>query len=282
MVSVGVVIPAGLGGTALVVLIVIFLVAPKLTSTVLEGWLWILFSLIAISIQWLLVLWTTMRILFDLAAFALINFIAWVSNRLALRSPTSNASQVARLERRLRRATNWSSWIQYAKQIDEKLGKDKWKSEDESEEYDFEVLRNQLEELRKVRAEGPVEELMFFVRTIITRGNCHINNPALYQECYAGTKKLIDQYHNCVLEALKYIAESSVGIEQTLAFFEQVRHSFGKTALCLSGGGSLSMYHFGVVKALMEHGLLPTIISGSSGGSIVAGMLAVSLLFFVD
>ena len=35
------------------------------------------------------------------------------------------------------------------------------------------------------------------------------------------------------------------------------------------------MYHMGVVRALIENGALPTVISGTSGGSIVAGVLAV-------
>lgn len=35
------------------------------------------------------------------------------------------------------------------------------------------------------------------------------------------------------------------------------------------------MYHMGVVLALMEGGALPSIVSGTSGGAIVAGVLAI-------
>ena len=41
----------------------------------------------------------------------------------------------------------------------------------------------------------------------------------------------------------------------------------------LSGGGVLGFYHLGVVKTLLEQGLLPRVISGSSAGSIVAGVM---------
>ncbi len=34
------------------------------------------------------------------------------------------------------------------------------------------------------------------------------------------------------------------------------------------------MYHVGVVKALFDGGCLPSIINGTSGGSIIAGVLA--------
>ena len=41
----------------------------------------------------------------------------------------------------------------------------------------------------------------------------------------------------------------------------------------MSGSGTLLYFHLGVVKALWEQGLLPDIMSGSSGGSIVGSML---------
>eukprot|EP00917_Polyrhabdina_sp_WS-2016_P016289 GHVP01035274.1.p1 GENE.GHVP01035274.1~~GHVP01035274.1.p1 ORF type:complete len:646 (+),score=117.15 GHVP01035274.1:6462-8399(+) len=64
--------------------------------------------------------------------------------------------------------------------------------------------------------------------------------------------------------------------ERLRVFLEEVRISMGRTALCLSGGGALAMYHLGVVKVLMENGLLPRVVSGTSGGSIVACKLAYS------
>ena len=35
------------------------------------------------------------------------------------------------------------------------------------------------------------------------------------------------------------------------------------------------MYHMGVIKALLENGAMPGIISGTSGGAIVAGVLGI-------
>ena len=39
------------------------------------------------------------------------------------------------------------------------------------------------------------------------------------------------------------------------------------------GGAALGFYHVGVVKALMENGLLPRVISGASAGSVLAAMV---------
>jgi len=66
-----------------------------------------------------------------------------------------------------------------------------------------------------------------------------------------------------------------MSLEKRLEFFTESRHALGKTALMLSGGASLGMYHFGVIKALANQQLLPRVISGSSAGAIVAAILGV-------
>jgi len=56
----------------------------------------------------------------------------------------------------------------------------------------------------------------------------------------------------------------------------RMKHNMGRSALMLSGGGAQAMYHGGTIKALCESGLYKDIhvISGTSGGSIVAAMCA--------
>ncbi|KAK3286815.1 mitogen-activated protein kinase tyrosine protein phosphatase sdp1, variant 2 [Cymbomonas tetramitiformis] len=53
----------------------------------------------------------------------------------------------------------------------------------------------------------------------------------------------------------------------------EIRQDYGRVALLLSGGATLGFYHVGVVKLLLEQGLLPRIIAGSSAGSIFAAIL---------
>jgi len=47
-----------------------------------------------------------------------------------------------------------------------------------------------------------------------------------------------------------------------------------KVGISLSGGGARGIVHIGALKALEEHGIFPTIISGTSAGSIVGVMYA--------
>ncbi|CAJ1031927.1 putative Domain (DUF3336)/Patatin-like phospholipase [Leishmania shawi] len=58
-----------------------------------------------------------------------------------------------------------------------------------------------------------------------------------------------------------------------LQVLRKVLHSYGRTALVLSGGSSMGTYHAGVARALHEAGVLPDILCGSSAGSIIAAMI---------
>ncbi|KAH7648768.1 hypothetical protein FG379_002238 [Cryptosporidium bovis] len=81
---------------------------------------------------------------------------------------------------------------------------------------------------------------------------------------------------NCKNELDSNININEVTVSNGLIhFLELLGHSMGKTALCLSGGGALAMYHLGVVKVLIEQNIMPKIINGTSGGSIVAALLAI-------
>lgn len=66
--------------------------------------------------------------------------------------------------------------------------------------------------------------------------------------------------------------ESKMRSEERYRLLWTTAQAYGRTALMLSGGASLGMYHHGVVKALWNAGLLPKIICGSSAGAIIAGI----------
>ena len=90
----------------------------------------------------------------------------------------------------------------------------------------------------------------------------------------------LDSYHNVVCAALDFVCDAPVqpGIapiptDARLAFFNETRHSYGRTALLLSGGAALGFYHVGVVKTLIENRLMPRVLGGSSAGSIVCAMV---------
>jgi len=92
-----------------------------------------------------------------------------------------------------------------------------------------------------------------------------------------GTKKLIEDFIDQICQSLEYIADNcddqNISVAEKIVYFNEIRHVLGRTALCLSGGGSLGAYHVGVVLAMHRNGILPKIITGSSVGSIVSALV---------
>ncbi len=84
------------------------------------------------------------------------------------------------------------------------------------------------------------------------------------------------QYVDEVVNQLLFLAKTDtapvLSPMQKLLFFRETRHAFGRTALMLSGGGSLAFFHIGVIRALLDGGVMPRVMSGSSGGAVVAAV----------
>jgi len=90
------------------------------------------------------------------------------------------------------------------------------------------------------------------------------------------TKQLIHDYVNEVVAALNDLCDgenADFPDAQKLKFFHEVALSYGRSALMLSGGATLGLFHVGVVKALYREDLVPTVISGSSAGAAVAAVI---------
>jgi TAG lipase/steryl ester hydrolase/phospholipase A2/LPA acyltransferase len=142
---------------------------------------------------------------------------------------------------------------------------------------------------------------MFKLRGGMGRTQHGMLHEGLFSRAHAGTKLIVEAYlegrwgwalkcdvclvapqpsMSCcaaVVQALRFICESQqkdIPSEAKLAFFNETRHAYGRTALMLSGGAAMGIYHVGVVKTLIERGLMPRVISGASAGSIVAAMVA--------
>ena len=98
----------------------------------------------------------------------------------------------------------------------------------------------------------------------------------MYRHTHVGTKYLIDEYITEVTSLLNYLCDNDIPelpYAEKMMFFRHTGQSFGRSALMLSGGANMGMFHIGVIKALREQKLLPRVISGSSAGSVMAALL---------
>lgn len=174
----------------------------------------------------------------------------------------------------LAKASDYAAWSKTAQALDAKSGTQNWRDADESKHFDFKAIRARLERLRALSAAGDVKGLLFVLNEGIHGNIDGMGHERLYQKARFGTKKLIEDYVAEVVSALDRIAAArSIGREEKRDFFRRAQHCYGRSALLLSGSGSFLFFHIGVVKALWEEGVLPSILSGASGGSIVAAMV---------
>jgi len=80
-----------------------------------------------------------------------------------------------------------------------------------------------------------------------------------------------------IIDAFTEIQKTSIlDKEQKLQFFLNLKRIYGRTALLLSGGGLFGLFHSGVIKTLLKEDLMPSVLSGSSGGSLICALLAVT------
>ncbi len=171
-------------------------------------------------------------------------------------------------------AADYRTWREIALDLDRLEGGDAWKTDDASGDYDHLLIKERLIALRQLRQAGDARQLAFDLYEGLHGNLGNISSPSLYGVARIGTKKLIEDYIVEVSRCLDFICAGDFpdfGFEQKIQFFKRTAISFGRSALMLSGGGTLGMFHLGVIKALHGENLLPRVISGSSAGSIIAG-----------
>ena len=175
----------------------------------------------------------------------------------------------------LRNSKNYSEYVENSKKLDKYLKLDEWCNDDRYKYYDWRNLRRTIGNLRKLRHAKKYEDLMVVLQTCIKSNFAGTENPLMYSHCYYGTKKLIEKYNSEVVKCLNIIIENKeINIKEKRIFFKIINKNFGRTCLVLSGGASFCYNHFGVLKALIENDLMPKIISGTSGGGMIAALAA--------
>ncbi|KAI1355748.1 lipase [Xylaria sp. FL0043] len=200
-------------------------------------------------------------------------YVAWTGRREKLR-------------RSLRAASTYRDWVRAAKELDAYLGNEQWKEENDYAYYDSKTVRRVYEQMRKLRkaaeqGEGQGEnkkdahELKALTEACVKNNFVGVENPRLYSQTYYGTKNLVQRFIDEVERSIRFLMNTrQLSADEKRGLFKRMHANFGRTALCLSGGASFAYYHFGVIKALLEADLLPDVITGTSGGALVAALVA--------
>lgn len=187
-------------------------------------------------------------------------YLTWVGQRKRLRD-------------KLRTSTTYPEWIENALALDHYLNLDKWSLNPRFSYYDYRTIRLTIARLESLLHLGSDYELMNFLQGCIKKNFAGIENRQLYSHRYYGTKNQVEKYIDITTVCINKVIDSeSIPFADKRRFFRIVLKNYGKTALCLSGGACFAYTHFGVIKALLDNGLLPSIISGTSCGGLVAAL----------
>ncbi|MEM1113319.1 MAG: DUF3336 domain-containing protein [Pseudomonadota bacterium] len=180
------------------------------------------------------------------------------------------------INRSLDRASSYEEWRDAAEAYDRYHKLDQWRRKDNTSQYDYVSIRTRLDRLRSLRSRHDARGMLFTLNEGIHGNMGGMGGAGLYGKAKTGTKHLIEEYIEEIAQTLEFLADetdSDVAVEEKVEFFRRASHCFGHTAFMMSGSGSLLFFHVGVVKALSEAGLLPYVMSGASGGSIVGSVV---------
>ncbi|MFM6932330.1 MAG: DUF3336 domain-containing protein [Novosphingobium sp.] len=184
--------------------------------------------------------------------------------------PSSSSS------RRRIAADSYREWAEKAQAFDRTRGGLAWREKEESDLYGYRSIRKRLDTLRRFRAEADDHAVLFNLNEGIHGNMDGIANARLYQRSAFGTKHLIEDYVREIDDALRHIAatdDTRISAEEKRAFFVRALRCYGQSAFLMSGSGMFLFFHLGVAKAMWQEGLLPRIVSGSSGGSVVGAIV---------
>ena len=173
-------------------------------------------------------------------------------------------------------AESYDEWREAAIAHDEASGVTEWVESDDSKHFDYASIRRRLERLRRLRKSGDNARLLYALNEGIHGNIDGMGRRALYGKAKFGTKRLIMEFVDEVVIALELLASEEaddIPFDERLDFFHRARHCYGCSAFVMSGAGSLLFFHIGAVKAMWLEGVLPDILSGSSGGAIVGSLV---------
>ncbi|CAK3957093.1 Patatin-like phospholipase domain-containing [Lecanosticta acicola] len=187
-----------------------------------------------------------------------------------------------RLTDKLLKASSYREWWQAAVALDNLPSRYNWRINPIDNLYDYRHLDERRRELRALRRNDKAIEVANYLRHGLLRNLFNITKFPLYSKSYTSTKESVEGYVEESLEAIRYIVESQDvadgnGMDRNMKIqvLSDSRTTFGTTALLLQGGSLFGLCHLGVVKALLEHDLLPKVIVGTATGALMAALVGI-------
>jgi TAG lipase / lysophosphatidylethanolamine acyltransferase len=218
-------------------------------------------------------IWSLIRKLFLFVYHCVRDFLSLFNFMAVIRTLQARDGQDSSL--------TFEDWHAAQEIIDNARGVDEWASFPNHPDYNFRGLEEFRAELAASQRRDDYHHVCSRLRALLRRNICRILSHKLYRKSLIQTKRLIQDYIEDMTSCIWYIAQWKGQPHNSWSQKETVLHEvkdrlFGRTCLLLTGGAGIAMCHIGVVKALLQRALLPTIITGISTGSLVASIVGVS------
>ena len=186
-------------------------------------------------------------------------------------------------KRRIESVQTYEEWVELAKELDAKLGKNEWKGVQapkcarprlhiHNNYYDAELITGLTRSLTRLQGSKSV---LGAIHAACSHNVGGIENSELYSHSFHGTKAFVQDFYDALERSLESLKSAELGEEdgnEVLEALENAATNWGRTALFLSGGGAMAYPDLGIVRGLLERGALPRIVCGSSCGALVAAL----------
>lgn len=187
------------------------------------------------------------------------------------------------LRKAQRKATNYQEWYQIGQQLDlSQKHRRSWATnlnDWTAKHFSWSYLAQMMADMKLAREENDVMMGIAVVQQCIRKNVGGIFSEDLYSHLYTGEpKQLVTEFVQEIVTTLKWVTHESKAAQKQDAvrqLLERALTAYGRTSLCLSGGGMMACYHLGIIKAFHDESMLPKIISGASAGSLIAAFTCV-------
>jgi TAG lipase/steryl ester hydrolase/phospholipase A2/LPA acyltransferase len=117
-------------------------------------------------------------------------------------------------------ATSFSDWQKVAYKLDEHRGFDQWRNIDDSTLYDAKTLTKRISGTSEMLDRGDVFNLMFRLRGGLARDQFGMQHAGLFTRAMAGTKHIVEKYHETMANALNFVCDSPIADEEVTDFLK--------------------------------------------------------------
>lgn len=112
------------------------------------------------------------------------------------------------------KANSYAEWQRVASELDIEHGFGKWRRVNHCSLYDDKILEKRIQDMNDMLDRGDVFDLIFRLRGGLARDQYGMQHEGLFSRAMAGTKFLVEEYHDTVASALNYVCDSPISDEE--------------------------------------------------------------------